>query len=895
MPVLTASGGESLPSDTTDGGATVDGADDAAIAVQTKTSARSSRTTTPRNNLVFPDVIENAAPTSGRRQQQEGSSGRLDDQPDRGAPTLSSRSNPRSIPLSARKYAVADSNATMDPNHNAAPNSIVKPSDAQRVPSPGPASPANARSASSRHRQSLLQFVPSRAAVRGSVTLLARELPIRIKKAAHSSKRAYDHASVQQIIAYALVISGMLSEAFTPAPRHNTPLGVLLFVVPLAQFPHRLVVSGLCAGVFIDIYWLLRPQEASFNGYFSTNFVSAAQLALAACALVKLWLLFSAYSDLQEVEDNVEEVASKRRGRRATTSPLQPGSHRLWDQIKYIFPRKTMPKRSHLSFEVLMRVLALVWIHGVLGVLLLVLALIAASTYQTRPQFRAKPLGLPLHIIMLFKAGTTLLSYFCVTHQMSYRGCLGLTVGGIGGFRANRNDIVLKYNKVWVQRVQRAKALDTVAGVYALLALFMASHRGEGVATPGVEAVLAFTAASLFMLELWTPLLILTAAKCGARLHDLHRLGEDGIDDPYFPNQIQWSDEEEGSDDDSDDGDSDEDDDSSGDGEEDSDGDSTRRVSAISLRERQRRSTRGRQSERSSRRLDPDRRPSRRQLLREEDEEEDDSEEEDRGWNRSARRSSLAIVDANEAPRRVGNSLVDKPAMSGPIWVRHLDPSSGRPFLVHSITGESVWEIVSPRDNADERDGEDSDDTERQPKTSARSSRRAISRVGSSRSSKIGDTTSRRNAEDIPQQQQQLEQDAPLSQRDESELATLVMFTREWYALGVDSGAFSCRVSRIPSSSELTAHLTRQGFTVVSDGILDSTSGDHRRVARLLAPVYTGEEQVLFLSEFTFDSLSLTLRAAFRCARVDAVVEYVRRLQLKEIVGAYSPIAAGSG
>lgn len=898
VPVATVSGGEPLASDTTDGGATAVGADDAAAALQAKTSARSSRITTPRNNLVFPDVIENAAPTSGRRQHQEGSSGRLGDQPGRGAPTLSSRSNPRSIPLSARKYAVGDSSETANSKHTVAPNSIVKPSDAPIAPPAGSVSPALARSASPRHRQSLLQFVPSRAAVRGSVTLLARELPIRIKKAARSSKHAYDHATLQQIIAYALVISGMLSEAFTPAPRHNTPLGVLLFVIPLAQFPHRLVVSGLCAGVFVDIYWLLRPQEASFNGYFASNFVSAAQLALAACALVKLWLLFSAYSDLQEVEDDVEEVSSKRRGRRATTSPLQPGSHRLWDQIKYIFPRKTMPKRSHLSFEVLMRVLALVWIHGVLGVLLLVLALIAASTYQTRPQFRTKPLGLPLHIIMLFKAGTTLLSYFCVTHQMSYKGCLALTVGGIGGFRASRNDIVLKYNKVWVQRVQRAKALDTVAGVYALLALFMASHRGEGVATPGVETVLALTAASLFMLELWVPLLILTAAKCGARLHDLHRLGEDGVDDPYFPNQIQWSDEEEeDSDDDSDDGNSDEDDDSSEDDDEDSDGDSTRRVSAISLRERQRRSTRGRQSERSGRRLDHDRRPSRRQLLREEDEDEDDSEEEDRGWNRSARRSSLAIVDANEAPHRVDSRLVDKPAVSGPVWVRHLDPSSGRPFLVHSITGESVWEIVSPRGNADTRDGEDSDDAEVQSRASARSSRHAISRVGSSRSNKAGDTSSRRNSEDITQQQQQqqLELDAPLSQREEGELATLVMFTREWHALGVDSGAFSCRVSRIPSSSELAAHLTRQGFTVVSDGILDSASGDHRRVARLLAPVNTSEDQVLFLSEFTFDSLSLTLRAAFRCARVDAVVEFVRRLQLKEIVGAYSPIAVGSG
>lgn len=730
--------------------------------------------------------------------------------------------------------------------------------------------------------------------MRGSVTLLVRELPIRIKKAARSSKHAYDHATLQQIIAYALLLSGMLSEAFTPIPRHNTPLGVLLFVVPASQFPHRLVVSGLGAGVLVDIFWLLRPQEASFNGYFASKFVNAAQLALAACALVKLWLIFSAYFDLHEVEEADE---TSRKGRRATTSPLQPGSHRLWDQIKYIFPRKTLPKRSHLSFEVLMRVFALVWLHGVLGALLLTLALIAASMYSTRPQFRTKPLGLPLHIAMLFKTATTLLAYFCVTHRMSYRGCLGLTIGGITGFRANRDDIVLKYNKVWLQRVQRAKVLDTLAGVYALLALFMASHHGEGVATPSVQTLLAFTAVSLLILELWTPLLILTAAKCGARLHELHRLGEDGVDDPYFPNQGQWSDDEDdGSDDDSDDDDSDGDDDSSGDGDEDSDGDSTRRVSGISLRERQRRSGRGRDSERSSRRLDQNRRPSRRQLLREEDEDDDDSEE-DRDGIQSARCSSLAIVDADEVPHRAGGSLAAGSLANGPVWVRHFDPSSDRPFLVHSITGESVWEIVSPRVKADEQDDEDTDDTRGNPKTSARSSRHAISRAGSNRSGKAGSSSSRRNAEDVlPQQQFEREQQQNLAhESDESGLATLMMFNHEWHSLGADSGAFSCCVSRIPSSSELAAHLTRQGFTVASDGIIDGGSGDHRRVARFWASVDTGEEQVLFLGEFTFDSLALTLRAAFRCARVDAVVEFVRRLQLKEIVGAYSPIAAGSG
>jgi len=43
------------------------------------------------------------------------------------------------------------------------------------------------------------------------------------------------------------------------------------------------------------------------------------------------------------------------------------------------------------------------------------------------------------------------------------------------------------------------------------------------------------------------------------------------------------------------------------------------------------------------------------------------------------------------------------------------------------------------------------------------------------------------------------------------------------------------------------------------------------------------------MGEFVFDSLSLKLRARFRCAEPEQIVPFVRRLQLKEIVGAYAP------
>lgn len=119
-----------------------------------------------------------------------------------------------------------------------------------------------------------------------------------------------------------------------------------------------------------------------------------------------------------------------------------------------------------------------------------------------------------------------------------------------------------------------------------------------------------------------------------------------------------------------------------------------------------------------------------------------------------------------------------------------------------------------------------------------------------------------------------------------------------------DGGSFTCRVSKVPTSMELQQHLHTHGFSVASDGLnlaslrtihfFAVVSGSaavnfHASESGRHLSLGGGRPVVFFLGEFVVDSLSLKLYAKFRCQDVDAIVPFVKKLQLKEIVGAYAP------
>ncbi|KAF1334000.1 hypothetical protein FI667_g1848, partial [Globisporangium splendens] len=135
-------------------------------------------------------------------------------------------------------------------------------------------------------------------------------------------------------------------------------------------------------------------------------------------------------------------------------------------------------------------------------------------------------------------------------------------------------------------------------------------------------------------------------------------------------------------------------------------------------------------------------------------------------------------------------------------------------------------------------------------------------------------------------------------------LLTPEEFLLLWDALP-DGGSFICRVSKIPLVQDLSRHLHLNHFVVASNG---PNAANHLRTMHFHAAVQDSTpirssnsgwhlsrtQPQFFLGEFISDSLSLKLFAKFRCPQQDAIVPFVKKLQLKEIVGSYAPSSAHS-
>ncbi|KAG7389467.1 hypothetical protein PHYPSEUDO_010352 [Phytophthora pseudosyringae] len=660
--------------------------------------------------------------------------------------------------------------------------------------------------------------------------------------AARSARRALGHLSLQQGIAFLMLLAGMLSESGTPAPRYNVPIAIALLLLPAAteddvgvylqREHHRLYITGLSLATAIDFVWLMRPQELAFNGYFVESTKSFTDVWISLCALAKISLILCGYLELVDTEPPLDEGSDEVR----KAPPIPPPSFRLWDKLKFFFPRRTLPRRAGLSLEVLHRVLVLAWIHLICGLLLLGLGLIATAWYSGRTQFRVSPVGIPLYIMMLLKSATTLLTYLTVSHRINYDACLELyglrsrdptrRVREVDGVQIRLpQEPVLAYNRTWLHRVQRAKMLDGIVGGYLLLVFYAALRSGQVVGGRGVPVMLACIALVQLVLDAWTPLLILVAGRCGSALYALHHRGIPGTD-PLFPPQFRWEDSD-SDDEDSDDGTDDSENDSEADSN-DSDGDISYHSSSSSEdadrtpAERRERRLRHRQKRLESLRTSP-------------------------------REPQLPIVDAdavdgNQTARSArdiatARDVVDNANSSGKgAWVRHWHEASRKAYLVHSLTGEAVWEIPKKSET---------------PPTSAR-------QPASSRESVRLDNFA-------------------------SERFTPETFDEHWNELA-DGGGFNCRVSRIPDAAVLAQHLRDHDFVVVSDALRPSGPYQQRTVLFYAEDFEDDEDPgLMFLSEFVFDSLSLKLRARFRCAEPEQIVPFVKRLQLKEIVGAYAP------
>lgn len=317
----------------------------------------------------------------------------------------------------------------------------------------------------------------------------------------------------------------MVNEAVLPTPKYNFPIAAVLTQLDDRAVSGKYVLTGMCMTTLIDLFWLMRPKEASYGAYFGSGFVSYFKLTLTGCVVLKLWLIFSVYFYLHPESDTPKKYKS-----------------RLWTSWKFFFPRQTLPRRENLSYEVVMRVVAILWIHAIGGIALLILAFITMTQYTQRYRIQNVLFGIPLHLIMLIKATSTFITLAIASGNVQWRGCLRvygcLSLPFVSrDKRQPKRKPIVKYQKSWAKRIQFFKIADVIIGAYMALVLYSTTH--DTVHLPfGMVFAIGITQILGILLDVWSSLLILVVYRCAKVLHSIYKTDEHEDIDVYMPKQL---------------------------------------------------------------------------------------------------------------------------------------------------------------------------------------------------------------------------------------------------------------------------------------------------------------------------------------------------------------------
>ncbi|OQS06910.1 hypothetical protein THRCLA_01056 [Thraustotheca clavata] len=319
-------------------------------------------------------------------------------------------------------------------------------------------------------------------------------------------------------MAYLLIVFGLIGECTTPGPRYNVAIGTLLLSVPVKKIELHLTTTGMVVAIVVDLFWLCRPDELSYNGTFPWQLTSFCRVWVALCMFLKIWLSLSVYWYIVPHH-------------KATPSELPTKNfHLKWqifvDRMSFFFPTTILPTTNQLSRAVLLRIVAILYIYGISSIVLFLLGIISCFSFTMYPQFQQTPLGIPLHYMILLKgaATTVTLLLFLSNLHTPYWRCLSLMwrLTSYQGPMIHWHGVGYGNDLNWIKTVTMSKIVDSCCGFYLLLVLYGAFHHGSSFYS-GVTAVLLISTAITILLEFWVPLLSMVLYKFIVTMEQTHR------------------------------------------------------------------------------------------------------------------------------------------------------------------------------------------------------------------------------------------------------------------------------------------------------------------------------------------------------------------------------------
>ena len=170
---------------------------------------------------------------------------------------------------------------------------------------------------------------------------------------------------------------------------------------------------------------------------------------------------------------------------------------------RFCLPACGKLQRSDTKGEIFARIIAQLWLHLVCAFFLIIIGVISMSTYSWAPQFYRASAGMSLLVMIFFKGITCSIVVACIYRNVDTAACM---LPFYSCWYSNYEPMII-YENAWLRGITYSKLLDFLVGIWTWFAYSNANSIVGRPRTPTIDFLMTWLFFVLFLLDIWSLLL----------------------------------------------------------------------------------------------------------------------------------------------------------------------------------------------------------------------------------------------------------------------------------------------------------------------------------------------------------------------------------------------------
>jgi hypothetical protein len=171
---------------------------------------------------------------------------------------------------------------------------------------------------------------------------------------------------------------------------------------------------------------------------------------------------------------------------------------------RFCLPSCGKLQRNDSKAEIFARIIAQLWLHSICAFFLLFIAIIAVTTYSWAPQFYRAPTGMSLLVMVFFKTITSTIVVASIYRNVDSTACM---LPFYSCWHTKYEPMII-YEKAWLRGITYTKLFDFAVGMWTWAAYFEANNIVGRPRTPTLDFLMTWLFLILFFIDIWSLLLV---------------------------------------------------------------------------------------------------------------------------------------------------------------------------------------------------------------------------------------------------------------------------------------------------------------------------------------------------------------------------------------------------